>query len=182
MGSARSSPSATTPGGREPSRRSWLAPCPPRWSRRRPRRPPSGDPWRRDVFGSSRASWVSGGPVAEPVGPAASSAVARTSPRVAIVVLHFDQREALIACLESCRRIAYRDYEVIVVENGSPAEPSGLLATGFGADVRGLRSPVNLGYATGNNLGIREARRRGAGSRPRLHQEAPGTPGVLAVP
>src|SRR5207253_6262940 len=40
--------------------------------------------------------------------------------------------EALTACLESCRRIAYRDYEVIVVENGSPAEPSGLLATGFG--------------------------------------------------
>ncbi len=66
--------------------------------------------------------------------------MARASPKVAIVVLHFDQREALIACLESCRRIAYRDYEVIVVENGSPAEPSGLLATGFGADVRVLRS------------------------------------------
>src|SRR5438552_17901968 len=100
MGSARSSPSATTPGGREPSRRSWLAPCPPRWSRRRPRRPTTGHTWRRDVFGSSRASWAAGGPVAEPGPPAASSSVARASPKVAIVVLHFDQREALIACLE----------------------------------------------------------------------------------
>jgi len=124
---------------------------------------------------------VSGGPVAEPVGPAASSAVARTSPRVAIVVLHFDQREALIACLESCRRIAYRDYEVIVVENGSPAEPSGLLATGFGADVRVLRSPVNLGYAKGNNLGIREACRRGADYVLLLNDDAVVTPEFLGV-
>src|SRR2546430_12395369 len=177
MGSARSSPSATTPGGREPSRRSWLAPCPPRWSRRRPRRPTTGHTWRRDVLGWSRASWAAGGPVAEPGPPAASSSVARASPRVAIVVLHFDQREALTACLESCRRIAYRDYEVIVVENGSPAEPSGLLATGFGADVRVLRSPVNLGYAKGNNLGIPEACRRGGGSRPPLPASTRGEPG-----
>src|SRR2546430_12716434 len=154
MGSARSSPSATTPGGREPSRRSWLAPCPPRWSRRRPRRPTTGHTWRRDVLGWSRASWAAGGPVAEPGPPAASSSVARASPKVAIVVLHFDQREALIACLESCRRIAYRDYEVIVVENGSPAEPPRLLAPRIRADAPVLPSPGHLRFAKGHNPGI----------------------------
>lgn len=97
---------------------------------------------------------------------------------MAIVILHFDQREALIACLESCRQLAYRDYEVIVVENGSPA---GLLASGLGADVRVLRSPVNVGYARGNNLGIREACQRGAEYVLLLNDDAVVTPEVLQV-
>jgi GT2 family glycosyltransferase len=88
--------------------------------------------------------------------------VTRTNPRVAIVILHLDQHEALVACLESCRKIAYGNYEVIVVENGSPAGSPWRQATGLAADVRVIRSSVNLGYAKGNNLGIREACRRGA--------------------
>ena len=107
--------------------------------------------------------------------------MARTSPRVAIVILHFDQREALIACLESCRKVAYDNYEVIVVENGSPAGPSWQLATGLAADVRVLRSPVNLGYAKGNNLGIREACRRGANYVLLLNDDAVVTPEFLGV-
>src|SRR2546428_9298877 len=58
---------------------------------------------------------------------------------------------------------------------------SGLLATGFGADVRVLRSPVNLGYAKGNNLGIREACRRGADYARLLNDDARGTPGFLGA-
>ncbi len=106
--------------------------------------------------------------------------MASPSPSVSIVILHLDQREALIACLASCRAIAYDNYEIIVVENGSPAgapwRPPGLAP-----DVRVIRSPVNLGYARGNNLGIREARRRGAAYVLLLNDDAVVAPEVLDV-
>ena len=97
------------------------------------------------------------------------------------MILHFDQREALIACLDSCRKIAYGNYEVIVVENGSRAGSSWQLATGSGADVRVIRSPVNLGYAKGNNIGIREACRRGAEYILLLNDDAVVTPECLGI-
>ena len=83
-------------------------------------------------------------------------------PRVAIVILHFDQREALIACVESCGKIDYDNHEILVVENGSPGGLDWRQATSGAHGVRVLRSATNVGYARGNNLGIREACDRGA--------------------
>ncbi len=83
-------------------------------------------------------------------------------PRVAIVILHFDQREALIACVESCGKIDYERREVTVVENGPLNGPGWQEAMKAAGRVRVLQSPVNLGYAAGNNLGIRDACARGA--------------------
>lgn len=84
-------------------------------------------------------------------------------PRVCIIILHLDSRAALLACLKSCRTIQYSNYEIIIVENGSRVS----LAPDALRDCAGLapsviRSPVNLGFAGGNNLGIRAALAQGA--------------------
>jgi GT2 family glycosyltransferase len=100
---------------------------------------------------------------------------------VAIVILHLDQREALLGCLESCRKLDYDNHEVIVVENGSPPRPSGWDAVAFRGDVKVLRSPVNLGYARGNNLGIRDACQRGAAYVLLLNDDALATPDVVRL-
>ena len=49
------------------------------------------------------------------------------------------------------------DLEVIVVDNGSKADSSALLKARF-PHIKAIRSEVNLGFAGGNNLGIKAAK------------------------
>lgn len=86
-----------------------------------------------------------------------------SDPKVSIVILHLDNREALEGCLRSCRAIRYHNHEVIVVQNGSrvPLDPGDVdCLVGRRASV--VKSPFNAGYAGGNNLGIRVALAQGA--------------------
>lgn len=98
--------------------------------------------------------------------------------KIAIVVLHLDRREALLACLDSCAKLDHDDHEITVVENGTPPGPDWRAAAG--ARVRVLRSPVNVGYAAGNNLGIRDALGRGADAVLLLNDDTLVAPDVLA--
>src|SRR2546422_4657859 len=82
------------------------------------------------------------------------------SPRVSIVILHLDQREALLGCLESCRKLDYDNHEVIVVENGSPPPPSGGGGGAFPRGVGGFPRPRHIRVSTGD-------KRRGRGAFPR---------------
>lgn len=84
-------------------------------------------------------------------------------PRVAIVIVHLDSQEALLACLRSCRAIRYENYEVIVIENGSRlALDPDVLKGGAGQPILVIRSQVNLGFSGGSNLGIKAAFDRAA--------------------
>ena len=40
-------------------------------------------------------------------------------PRVAVIVLNYNKREELLACLDSVRALDYAPYEVMVMDNGS---------------------------------------------------------------
>jgi cellulose synthase/poly-beta-1,6-N-acetylglucosamine synthase-like glycosyltransferase len=42
------------------------------------------------------------------------------SPKVSIIILNWNGLEDTIECLESLKKITYLNYEVIVVDNGSP--------------------------------------------------------------
>ncbi len=84
-------------------------------------------------------------------------------PKVSIIILHLDNQPALYDCLRSCGEISYPNYDIIVVENGSkaPLTVTALQdATGRVSAV--VRSPENVGYARGNNLGIQKALAAGA--------------------
>ena len=73
---------------------------------------------------------------------------------VAVVVVNYNRRELLRACLESLFRQTLPPLEIIVVDNGS-TDGSAEMARELGARV--VRSERNLGFAGGNNRGCREA-------------------------
>jgi GT2 family glycosyltransferase len=81
-------------------------------------------------------------------------------PFFSVVVLNWNGRDLLDECLSSLRGQAFSDFEVVVVDNGSTDGSAGWLERQRSAAVRVLALPANLGYAEGNNVGIRQARGR----------------------
>jgi GT2 family glycosyltransferase len=82
------------------------------------------------------------------------------TPYFSVVVLNWNGRELLDECLSSLRGQAFRDFEVVVVDNGSTDGSSEWLAAQTSDSLRPILLPENLGYAEGNNVGIRQARGR----------------------
>jgi hypothetical protein len=81
-----------------------------------------------------------------------------SSPRVIAVVLDWNGLEDTVRCVESLRQTTHRPFEVLVVDNGSRVSPR----TRLGDAVEVIENGRNLGYAGGNNVGIRLALERGA--------------------
>ncbi|WBA43075.1 glycosyltransferase family 2 protein [Hymenobacter canadensis] len=79
------------------------------------------------------------------------------TPLVSIISVNYDQPEVTCAMLASLRQLTYPRVEIIVVDNASPTRDPAPIAAQF-PEVRLLRSARNLGFAGGNNLGIRVAR------------------------
>ena len=82
-------------------------------------------------------------------------------PKVAIVVVNWNNIVATERALAALRRLDYPHHEIIIVDNGS-REPLPEAAPFVGAGMRLIRSPTNLGYSGGNNLAIRAALATGA--------------------
>ena len=82
-------------------------------------------------------------------------------PHVAIVVLSWNGRDDTLACLASLARLRWERLTPIVVDNGSTDGTSDAVAEQF-PDVRLIRTGENLGFAEGNNVGIRAALEAGA--------------------
>ena len=82
-------------------------------------------------------------------------------PQVAVVVLSWNGRDDTLACLESLERVRWERLNVIVVDNGSTDGTLDAVRAAF-PQVATIRSEENLGFAGGNNLGIRAALEAGA--------------------
>ncbi len=80
---------------------------------------------------------------------------------VSVVVVNYRGADFLAACLTALagQTLPRHRYEVVVVENAS-GDGSARLVRGDFPWVRLVESPVNLGFAAGNNLGVRHARGR----------------------
>ncbi|HEY6007401.1 MAG TPA: glycosyltransferase family 2 protein [Geobacteraceae bacterium] len=76
--------------------------------------------------------------------------------RVSIIIVNWNGRHHLGPCLESLAAQSYRDFEVIVVDNGSTDGSVALLAHDF-PWVRTIPLAENRGFATGNNCGYAAA-------------------------
>lgn len=79
------------------------------------------------------------------------------SPLVSIVTINFDHPEVTCALLESLRHITYPNVEVIVVDNASPNDDPAIIPASF-PEINFIQSNKNLGFAGGNNLGVRQAK------------------------
>jgi len=84
---------------------------------------------------------------------------APAQPRVVIAVLNWNDTATTLRAVASLRDVDYRNFGLIVVDNGS-AEPIGPALAEAGVTV--IESATNLGYAGGNNLALRRAFAEGA--------------------
>ncbi len=73
--------------------------------------------------------------------------------QLSIVIVNWNSRDDLAACLESLRAEGSEDFEVIVVDNGSQDGSVELLRERY-PEVTLLAQPTNLGFAEACNLGI----------------------------
>ncbi|HYC86845.1 MAG TPA: glycosyltransferase family 2 protein [Chryseosolibacter sp.] len=77
-------------------------------------------------------------------------------PLVSIITINFNQLHHTLALLESLQRLTYPNVETIVVDNSSASDPTREIKSRY-PEVTVIASPENLGFAGGNNLGIRES-------------------------
>ncbi|MEW6667849.1 MAG: glycosyltransferase family 2 protein [Thermodesulfobacteriota bacterium] len=82
------------------------------------------------------------------------------APAVSIIIVNWNGSAYLRDCLDSLKRQRYRDFEIILVDNGSEDGSVELVRTHYRDFVRLIVLPRNRGFAGGNNVGIRQARGR----------------------
>ena len=88
-------------------------------------------------------------------------AMQKIAPQVSIIVLNWNNYQDTKECLESLEKITYANYIVIVIDNGS-TDKSGERLKKESSQYTFIRNEDNLGFAEGNNVGIRHALRSGA--------------------
>ncbi len=77
-------------------------------------------------------------------------------PRVTAIVLNWNGRDDTLRCLTSLKHLDYSNLEIVVVDNGSDDDSVFVIQRAF-PDIYIIETGVNLGYAGGNNVGIRWA-------------------------
>lgn len=76
---------------------------------------------------------------------------------VSIIIVNWNARENLQECLSALFKISYKNYEVILVDNGSKDDSVKFVKSNY-PDIKIVESGKNLGFAGGNNLGFKQAR------------------------
>lgn len=78
-------------------------------------------------------------------------------PLVSIITINYNQSAVTKDFLASIKNITYPEIEVIVIDNGSPNDTPEKLLEEF-PDIHLILSKENLGFAGGNNLGVKVAK------------------------
>ncbi|MGZ8474050.1 MAG: glycosyltransferase family 2 protein [Candidatus Deferrimicrobiaceae bacterium] len=79
-------------------------------------------------------------------------------PLFSVIILNWNGRHLLEECIESISSQSFRDFETIIVDNGSTDGSIEWMRGRWEDTVRIVPLPSNLGFAGGNNAGIRIAR------------------------
>ena len=75
-------------------------------------------------------------------------------PFISIITLNYCQAHVTCEFLESCRKLTYPSYEIIVCDMKSHEDPTKLIANGNYPNTSLYLSDSNLGFAAGNNWGM----------------------------
>jgi len=76
-------------------------------------------------------------------------------PKVSIILVNYLNYKDTIGCIRSLHNITYPNYEIIVVDNSEDEESYEIIKNCSGINL--IKSEKNLGFAGGNNLGIKIA-------------------------
>jgi GT2 family glycosyltransferase len=83
------------------------------------------------------------------------------SPEIAVIVLTWNNITDTLDCLHSLQKLDYPNFRVLLVDNASSDDTVPVVQQKFPC-VQIVENERNLGYAEGNNIGIRHALRGGA--------------------
>src|SRR5258707_9202630 len=100
-------------------------------------------------------------------------------PKVSIVILNWNSYEVTRDCFLSLRKLAYPNFEVVLVDNGSIDSSAEKLAQEF-PEMRVIKNDQNLGFTGGNKHWLWGALPRGNGHFLLLHNETNVFPPFLA--
>ena len=81
--------------------------------------------------------------------------------RTGVVVLHHGEPSGVVGCLDSLEQSEDLDLDLVVVHDGSASDQLERLRAGVGRRAEVVATGEDLGYAAGNNLGIRRVLERG---------------------
>ena len=79
------------------------------------------------------------------------------NPLVSVIVLNYNAGKLLLNCIESVKKSAYKNLEIIVVDNISTDKSQETCKEKY-PDIKLIQNNENFGYCEGNNIGIREAK------------------------
>jgi GT2 family glycosyltransferase len=82
-------------------------------------------------------------------------------PLVYIIILNWNGYKDTIKCLESVQEMTYKNFRIILVDNASSNESVKILRNKF-PKIKTIVNHENLGYAGGNNIGIKYALKNNA--------------------
>jgi GT2 family glycosyltransferase len=80
-----------------------------------------------------------------------------TKPRVSIIIVNWNGISYLPACLDALVRQTFRDFETILVDNGSHDGSAELIRDSY-PWVKLIMLPANRGFSGGNNEGLKHAK------------------------
>ena len=78
-------------------------------------------------------------------------------PLVSIVTVNYNQTDTTLELIDSLLKITYPNIELLVVDNDSPEADAIRIRQKYPRVIL-IQSPINYGFAAGNNLGIMRAR------------------------
>ncbi len=79
-------------------------------------------------------------------------------PKLSVIIPNWNGKRFLQECLDSLKDQTYSHFETILVDNGSTDGSADFVWQRYGDFVRIIRNEINLGFAGGNNVGIRNAK------------------------
>jgi GT2 family glycosyltransferase len=75
-------------------------------------------------------------------------------PTVSVIIVNWNGKHLLTECIESLRTQTFRDFEIVLVDNGSSDGSAEFVKMQY-PEVRLIILPENRGFAGGNNAGIK---------------------------
>ncbi len=77
-------------------------------------------------------------------------------PKIAIIILNWNGKKDTLACLHSLSYLTYPNFETLLIDNGSTDDSVLAIRQQF-PDLCIIETGSNLGFAEGNNVGIKKA-------------------------
>lgn len=81
----------------------------------------------------------------------------QNQPFISIITINYNQAQVTCDLLKSLRGITYSPIEIIVVDNASPTDDPSIIKEQY-PEIIFIQSGENLGFAGGNNLGIKASK------------------------